>query len=150
MSNIIDQFKGKYYFLSNFSKHGFTYKEGHYKTVEHFFQAMKTLSAKDRKRIINAKTPSAAKRIGRKVNLRPNWNTLRHKVMKRALFEKFMQNTEFAQKLIDTGDAILIEGNTWHDNTWGNCICPKCNDVFGNNWLGQYLMALREYIYDRL
>ena len=42
-----------------------------------------------------------------------------------------------------TGDAELIEGNTWHDNYWGVCSCSKCNGR-GKNRLGKLLMKVRE------
>jgi predicted NAD-dependent protein-ADP-ribosyltransferase YbiA (DUF1768 family) len=48
--------------------------------------------------------------------------------------------------LLATGDEELIEGNTWHDNTWGNCVCQKCQDIPGRNMLGMLLMELRTEI----
>ena len=43
-----------------------------------------------------------------------------------------------ASRLINTGDAILIEGNTWGDTYWGVC------DGVGENRLGKLLMEVRE------
>ena len=57
---------------------------------------------------------------------------------------KFYQNPELLQKLIDTGDEELVEGNTWHDNFWGNCTCEKCRDIPGENHLGKILMDIRK------
>jgi len=42
------------------------------------------------------------------------------------------------QKLLDTGDQELVEGNFWNDFTWG-----VCNGV-GKNWLGKMLVELRK------
>jgi predicted NAD-dependent protein-ADP-ribosyltransferase YbiA (DUF1768 family) len=53
---------------------------------------------------------------------------------------------ELAEKLLATGDAELIEGTTWHDNTWGNCSCPQCENIPGENRLGKLLMQVREEI----
>ena len=39
--------------------------------------------------------------------------------------------------LIQTGDSVLIEGNTWGDRVWG-----VCNGV-GENRLGRILMKIR-------
>ena len=55
---------------------------------------------------------------------------------------KFTQNEELKKKLIDTGDATLIEGNTWNDTFWG-----VCNGV-GENNLGKILMKIREELKD--
>lgn len=52
---------------------------------------------------------------------------------------------ELKSKLLATGDEELVEGNTWHDRTWGRCVCSKCGGQ-GQNLLGQLLMELREEI----
>ena len=65
--------------------------------------------------------------------------------MKEILIAKF-HNTPLMQRLLNTKDAYLIEGNQWHDNFWGICIksdCPKCQDSIGHNNLGLLLMELR-------
>lgn len=137
----IDKFEGEYYFLSNFSEHGFTYPKDHnyYKTNEHFFQAMKVKDQRERQRIIDAKTPSEAKKIGRKVNLRNDWEDIKVNVMKKGLLMKFNSNPAIRRKLLSTGDAELIEGNNWGDTFWG-----KVNGE-GKNMLGKCLMELRQY-----
>lgn len=60
---------------------------------------------------------------------------------------KFKQNKHLAKRLLDTDDALLIEGNTWHDNYWGDCKCshPKCSNK-GRNALGEILMEIRDEI----
>lgn len=145
MPKEIRRFEGNYYFLSNFSNDGFEYDNIYYPTNEHFFQAMKVLDNDTRKKIAAADTPSKAKKMGRKVKLRANWDKLRHRVMKKGLYEKFSQNPTIKAKLISTGNKTLIEGNTWHDNAWGNCRCKRCKNKEGKNYLGKYLMELREY-----
>lgn len=57
---------------------------------------------------------------------------------------KFEQNPFLKQKLLDTNDDILIEYNTWCDNIFGDCTCPKCVHIQGQNYLGKLLMQLRE------
>jgi predicted NAD-dependent protein-ADP-ribosyltransferase YbiA (DUF1768 family) len=70
--------------------------------------------------------------------LRPDWREVREEVMEVGLRQKFRQNPELLQKLLDTGDAYLEEGNTWNDRYWG-----VCRGV-GQNKLGHLLMKLRE------
>lgn len=136
--NKIDRFKGEYEFLSNFSYSPFTYKDVYYPTVEHFFQANKTTNEKIRNEIAAVPTPSQAKYRGRAVQLRSDWRKIRINVMEIGLREKFNQNPDLKQKLLDTGDAYLEEGNTWGDRYWGVC------NGYGENHLGQLLMKLRE------
>lgn len=51
---------------------------------------------------------------------------------------------ELAIQLQVTGDQELVEGNHWHDNIWGNCVCDRCVNIVGQNWLGQILMQVRK------
>ena len=141
---MITEFDGKYAFLSNFFYAPFVYDGIIYPTNEHFFQARKTLDQEKRKQIAEAKTPGAAKRMGRQVQLREDWEQVKYTAMRVGVECKFDAHPGLAKKLIATGDAILIEGNSWHDNTWGSCFCPKCADIAGKNWLGEILMERRK------
>lgn len=144
---MICEFEGKYAFLSNFFPSSILYEGIVYPTNEHFFQAMKTLDQEERKKIAAADTPGKAKRLGRHVQLRADWEQIKVDVMRTGLMLKFT-DAELAQKLIDTGDEELIEGNWWHDNTWGSCFCSDCINKPGRNLLGMLLMELRkELIY---
>lgn len=142
---IINKFEGKYAFLSNFyasvvQEDGITYP-----TIEHYFQAQKTLNPFERKGIAAAATPGRAKRLGRNVTLREDWEEVKDDVMLQGLRLKF-DIEELANMLIATGDAALVEGNWWCDNTWGSCACPKCENTVGENRLGKLLMQVREEI----
>ena len=141
---MITEFDGKYAFLSNFYHAPFTYDGIEYPTNEHFFQAMKTLNQEERKKIAAAATPGKAKRMGRQVQLREDWEEVKYTAMRVGVERKFDTHPELASKLIATGDAILIEGNSWHDNTWGSCFCSKCAAIAGKNWLGEILMERRK------
>ena len=135
---VIDSFSEEFEFLSNFFPSKITDFEGNiYPTVEHYFQAMKTLDPEKRKIIAAAPTPGQAKRLGRKVNLRKDWEEIKLDVMKTALRQKFSK-PGLRQMLLDTGDAELIEGNWWGDTYWGVC------NVVGENHLGELLMEIRE------
>lgn len=141
---IVEFFAGEYEFLSNFYSHPVTYEDIEYPTNEHAFQAAKTLNVGQRWNIAQAPTASKAKYLGRSVELRPDWDTkVRYDVMLRLLGIKF--SGDLGKRLRDTGDSVLVEGNTWHDNTWGVCYCGDCPDgrVVGHNMLGWMLMQLR-------
>lgn len=140
---MIVEFDGQYAFLSNFYSSPFIYEGIVYPTNEHFFQAMKTLDIDERKKIAAAETPGKAKRMGRAVKLRPDWEKVKVYYMELGLRLKFADQ-ELAQKLIDTDDEELVEGNWWHDNIWGSCMCDKCIHIPGRNMLGMLLMDLRK------
>ena len=88
--------------------------------------------------------PSEAKKLGRKVKLREDWETVKYDIMYQVVLAKFSQNEDLKNKLLETGDAFLEEGTLWHDNCWGNCRCNECKNIVGKNHLGQILMRVRE------
>ncbi len=135
-----DDFEGpnEYSFLSNFYVHPFLMNGLRYSTGEHAFQAFKATDPYRHERIRTATTPSAAKRLGRGV-LFPNWEAIKYDVMRQVLRAKFSQGGELAEKLLDTGDALLLEGNTLNDRVWG----VTRPSMKGRNWLGHLLMARR-------
>ena len=136
-------FDGQYDFLSNFYPSSILYEGIVYPTNEHFFQAMKTLDIDKRKKIAAAETPGLAKRMGRNVQLRSDWEKVKVYYMELGLRLKFA-NKALAEKLIATGDEELVEGNWWCDQTWGSCNCPKHIRTPGRNLLGMLLMELRK------
>ena len=143
MMNIIDKFKGEYFFLSNFANAPVSYKGITYKNNEAAFQAQKVLSLSEQQKFASL-PPNLAKREGRRVKLRPDWELIKKQVMYEIVKAKFEQNPGLRKMLLNTGDAILIEGNTWHDNTWGVCHCIKCQDKMAYNKLGKILMRVRK------
>lgn len=144
---IIDSFDGNNSFLSNFYNSPIVGADDNivYPTVEHYFQAHKVMDLADRQRIANARTPGMAKRAGRAVDLRPDWEKVKVGIMEEALTLKF-HIPELKNQLLATGNARLIEGNTWHDNFWGNCNCPKCKMTIGENRLGVLLQKVRNKV----
>jgi len=142
----IDRFVGRWGFLSNFHFSRIAYEGIVYPSGEHAYNAGKTLDRCQRRRIALAPTPKQAKRLGRRLELRPGWeNIARYDVMWDVLWAKFAHHPGRAAALLTTGDALLIEGNNWHDNQWGCCYCPreKCAEP-GKNHLGRMLMDLRD------
>lgn len=138
---VIDRFEKEYSFLSNFYPCVIEYEGITYPTTEHAYQAAKTLNQEHRQTISELPTPGKAKKAGKIVELREDWHDVKFQIMKDICKLKFVQ-PEFRQKLLDTGDAYLIEGNWWHDNTWGICSCSKCG-YDGLNLLGKVLMQIR-------
>lgn len=140
----IDSFDGDYFFLSNFYPSPIIGVDDgiEYPTVEHYFQAHKVMDFDERRKIAAARTPGMAKRAGRAVDLRPDWERVKVGIMNEALTEKF-KDPELLQKLLDTGDKRLVEGNNWHDNYWGDCHCPKCMYKTSYNKLGGLLTQIR-------
>ena len=84
-----------------------------------------------------------AKQRGRRIKMRPDWNDRKITIMHNLLVHKVNENPELSPKLLDTSGAVLAEGNTWHDNYWGCCSCPRCGGKRGRNNLGRLLMQLR-------
>jgi ribA/ribD-fused uncharacterized protein len=125
------------------------YKKVLWKSSEHIYQAEKTLDPLEQTLIHNAETPSKAKRIGFKVELRDGWDNIKCDTMRVIVYEKFHQNKFILKSLLDTDHAILIEGNYWHDNYWGDCSCPKCKNITGENHLGLILMDLRHFFREK-
>lgn len=135
---IVD-FRGQFFFLSNFWLTPITVKDATYKSVEHAYQALKTDDPTWRKRIMDAYMPADARRIGRCIPanlIRPEWDSVRLQVMRVLLKAKF-SHPALKELLLKTGDAEIIHINTWGDKFYG-----KCNGE-GENHLGQLLMHIR-------
>lgn len=144
MADVIDSFTGRWRILSNFSPHALELGGIRYPTSEHAFQALKTLDPEERAQVAAQRTPGAAKRLGRHVQLRRDWPQVRFEVMHRVLVAKFAPYTGRRELLVATGDARIIEGNVWHDQLWGDCRCGReeCAEP-GENRLGILLQSLR-------
>lgn len=140
----VSSFTGEHSFLSNFWACHVPYAGYGYPSAEHAYQAAKTVLPAERRRIAACETPGAAKRAGRSLALRPDWEQLKKRVMLAVVLSKFQENPELAEQLAATGDAPLAEGNHWHDNFWGDCRCGRqaCREP-GLNALGRCLETVR-------
>ena len=136
---MINKFSGEYRFLSNFYNCRIEYEGLVYPTVEHAFQAAKTTDEAERRSVRDCSTAGQAKRRGREVTLRPDWDTVKVDVMHELLLYKFYA-ADLGGRLCHTGDQELIEGNTWGDTFWGVCRGK------GSNHLGRLLMQVRREI----
>jgi hypothetical protein len=132
----IEAFAGAHSFLSNFYPSDLEYGGEVYPTVEHAFQAAKTFDLAERRRIRDLTNPAQAKRAGRRVALRDDWERVKVGIMEALLRQKFADPTLRAE-LRETAGRDLVEGNTWGDRFWG------VYNGRGQNHLGRLLMKIR-------
>ncbi len=124
---MIKTFTGEFRWLSNFVG-----------GVEQKYQAAKCIDPKDAE-IILALSPGAAKRKGRVVPIRSDWERVKLDVMKYFVLKKFSQEP-YKTLLLNTGNQEIQEGNYWHDTFWGVDELTKK----GQNHLGKIIMQVRE------
>ena len=126
--------------FSNFSAHGFQLEGRYWPTSEHYFQAQKFAGTAHEEEVLQAKTPKEAAERGRQRQrpLRPDWESVKEDVMRRALKAKFTTHAELKALLLETGEAPLVE-NAPGDRYWGSG-----RDGSGLNRLGHLLMELRQ------
>lgn len=136
---MIKEFRGKYRFLSNFFPCPVEMDRRLYRTVEHAYQAAKTILNEERSQIQACMNPGQAKKLGRKVTLSSNWEYVKVKVMADLVRQKFSKEP-FRTWLIATGAEEIQEGNTWGDSYWG----INLRTGQGENMLGRILMMIRE------
>lgn len=135
--NDIKEFRGEYYFLSNFYNAEIIYENICYQNNEAAFQAMKCPERANEFRYLSG---AEAKRLGRKVPLRSNWETIKDRVIYEICLAKFTQHSNLKKLLLETGERQLIEGNAWNDTYWGVC------NGYGKNKLGKILMDVRNVL----
>ena len=110
MNDQIAWFRDEYAFLSNFYSSEIEHEGIVFPTVEHAFQAAKTLDIDERRKIAATLAPGSAKRLGRRVKLRSDWEQIKVGLMRDLLRIKF-RDPDLAARLLATGSAELIEGN---------------------------------------
>ena len=133
---MINSFRENYYFLSNFYEAPVEWEGIKYLNNEAAFQSAKVFG-NERLKFANLNA-SEAKKLGRTVNLRKDWENVKIDIMKDIVRCKFIQNEDLAEKLLATGNEYLEEGNTWGDKIWGTV------NGSGANNLGKILMEVRE------
>jgi ribA/ribD-fused uncharacterized protein len=134
---MISEFSGDHRWLSNFWPADVELWGITYPTAENAYQAAKCAVPEERHQFAGV-SPGVAKRLGRRVRIRSDWEQIKMTVMELVLRIKFVNNPEMLQKLKDTGSRRLVEGNTWGDTFWGSCKGK------GQNNLGLLLMKVRK------
>lgn len=135
----ITEFQGAYRFLSNFWPCRVVLDDREFPSVEHAYQAAKTTDDDVRSQIAQLPKAGDAKRFGKQVVLRQDWEEVKISIMKYLVRQKFQTNP-LRKWLLQTQDAELIEGNWWGDTFWGVC------NGKGRNHLGKILMEIRDEI----
>ena len=127
-----------YRWMSNFYSAPIMWCEGlHFPTVEHGFHYFKTNDVKWQTRILFAKTPGEAKRLGKLCPLREDWEDVKVTVMKELVTKKFEQHPDLTKKLLETGKRLIQEDAFW-DSFWG-----IGRDGKGKNVMGKILSYIR-------
>jgi ribA/ribD-fused uncharacterized protein len=149
--NGLEGFQGDFEFLSNFCRHDsvlslalpYGKKNAHQvisDNIEILFQAAKVDSWHDLAFIIQCKTPGQAKRNGRRIKLREDWEENKDKIMEDLVRQKFTRLPIFRQKLLSIPDDMyIVEMNYWNDTYWG----VNKRTFEGENRLGEILMKIR-------
>lgn len=143
-------FFNEYKCFSNFHKAKIVWLGIEFPATEHAFMAAKTLDQTQRQHISTIDRSPEVKKYGRwQVTLRPDWEKIKFGVMLDVNRIKYTTHDKLAERLLATGNRLLVESNSWHDNIWGDCGCknrdgkhPGCLDA-GANWLGIVLMQVR-------
>lgn len=134
----IEAFDREFHFLSNFYPAPIEYRGRRWWTTEAAYQAMKTHDEEEQNRIQMERRAAVAKRLGKTVTMRDDWDEIKVDIMREIVQAKFDQHEHLREMLLATEDAILEEGNHWGDTFWGVCRGK------GLNMLGKILMDLRE------
>jgi ribA/ribD-fused uncharacterized protein len=108
-------------------------------TLEHRFASLKTTDLEEKRAVMLAGTAGVAKKLGRQVTLRPDWDEIKRDLMWDLLLKKFMSDDFAREYLLATEDKIIREKNTWNDRVWGVNLQNQ-----GQNLLGMGLMYVRE------
>ena len=131
-------FKDNLYFLSNMYPCSITATYSGtrltFSCVESAFQACKCMARASEFTTLDG---YQAKKLGRQVSLRNDWDTMRIVIMELLVRAKFEQNPVLIKDLVRINGDI-VEENTWNDTFWG-----VCNGV-GENHLGEILTKLRD------
>eukprot|EP00756_Hemistasia_phaeocysticola_P027688 Hpha_TRINITY_DN16130_c0_g2::TRINITY_DN16130_c0_g2_i5::g.5758::m.5758 len=120
----------------------------YYSTVEHYFQSMKFQGRPEEKTVRDAATGEEAQRMGRMYPLRPDWEAVKHEVMRIGQHAKFTQHDGLRSVLLGTANRQIIFDDP-KDCNWGGA--PKPDGSPGENLYGKMLMDLRaelRLIYD--
>jgi N-glycosidase YbiA len=135
--------KTEHGYMSNFYRAEIKLDGKKWMTTEHYYQAQKSLDPEEQELVRLAANPKMAARLGRVfLKLREDWEDVKFDIMRKAVYAKFDQHPKLKEKLLGTGEALLVEhtvGTPRPDPVWGDGI-----DGTGANWLGRILMEYRE------
>ena len=153
--NVIGFWKAKdeYGEFCNWYGAKFVYEGIEFKNTEQAFMYLKAKLFNDTKimeQILKNSNPRICKNLGRAVKPFDSnvFDNHKYQFMVEVLYAKFSQNEHLKEKLINTGDALLVEASPL-DKIWGIGMSiehPDFNDPTkwkGTNLLGKALMEVR-------
>lgn len=136
--------------MSNFAKYPIECFGRTWATSEHAYQAQKYagMNQDDYDAVANANNPMAAAIVGRDRDrsCRPDWDQVKDDVMRFVVLHKFLQHKDIQDKLLSTGDDVLVE----HDTKRGDAYWADAGDGTGKNMLGVILMEVREILREEI
>jgi ribA/ribD-fused uncharacterized protein len=126
--------------FGSYSDHGIDLEERYWPTVEHYYQAMKFADYEYQEKIRLCDSPAIANELGhdRKQKRVKDWKKNRMLMMIRAVYTKCKTYSHIAEKLIATGNDMIME-NSQYDYYWG---CGR--DRLGHNTYGKVLINVRK------
>lgn len=133
---MINNFAGKYRFLSNFYPISIFYEDIIYQSVENAYQAAKSIDPEIKKKFQHIKA-SEAKHLGKVIQMRDGFEQEKLDIMYRLVKIKFNDYTHLGDALLATGNEEIQEGNWWGDTFWGTV------NGHGQNHLGKIIMRIR-------
>ena len=157
ISITFDTIRTEYGFLSSLFPAPFVVNNQRWKTLEHFYQGMKTENLERRSIIQNASSATLARSIGNDPNLtilRQDWDlpvntdeaqgianiiqarvmTTKDMIMLQGLVEKYKATPSLASKLLATTPSLLLNGHD--DQYWGG----------DTNMLGRLTVYVRDHV----
>ncbi len=136
--------KHEYPWLSNFYMCKIIDDSGRvWRSAEHLYQAMKFMPNYPglQEVVREAITPKDAKKVANdflREFIAEDWHDIKVAAMHLVILCKFGTNEKLKEKLLATGDTMLIEHAHW-DSFWGSG-----EDMKGENWTGKLIMRVRD------
>ncbi len=140
MSIYFYKINDEYGCFSNFAHYGFELDGKWWMTSEHYFQAQKFCGTEYEEIIRLLDSPMKAAEMGRSrdLPLRKDWEQVKDDIMRKAVYAKFLQNSDIKDMLLETGSEYIVE-KTSNDYYWGCGV-----NGTGKNMLGIILMEIRD------
>ena len=135
---MIKEFQKEYRWLSNFIPVEIKLLGQIFPSVEHAYQSLKSDDPDWKEYCTLESNPAQIKRESKNVILRKDWDIVKDDIMWECQKQKYSQEP-YRQKLIDTKNEQIQEGNYWGDTYWG----VDLKTGKGENRLGKMIMKIR-------
>ena len=143
-------------YLSNWYCSAFTVDEITFSSMEQYMMYKKAILFQDyqtAEKILSTDDVAEIKALGRIVQHFDEeiWREKRESIVHKGVLQKFLQNPELAEKLLETGEQMIAECAV-KDKIWGIGLSMGDEERFcvdkwkGQNLLGQILMQVRAEI----